>query len=148
MHILSKRKFICVMLITKRLIIKLKWLIIILKGLYTTTCYKAKFNFSHFFFSDWLLHKGFFSFLIKAFANFEKLIKFRWLAFIVCKSLDPPLRRYHNNTYKRKISEALFMKQYRLSLNDQGKSFSLQLFSWFLWVFFLHLAAFTVWYNQ
>ena len=29
---------------------------------------------------------------------------------------------YNNNTYKRKISEALFVKQYRPSLNGQGNS--------------------------
>ena len=54
-----------------------------IKGLYETTCYKTKSNFSQFFFSHWLLHKCFFSFLIKAFANFEKLIRFHWQVFIV-----------------------------------------------------------------
>ena len=29
---------------------------------------------------------------------------------------------YNNNTYKRKISEALFVKQYRPSLNGQDNS--------------------------
>ena len=38
------------------------------------TCHRANSNFSNFFFSHWLLHKCFFSFLIKAFANFQKLI--------------------------------------------------------------------------
>ena len=57
-----------------------------IKGLYKTTCYKTKSNFSQFFFSHWLLHKCFFSFLIKAFANFEKLIRFHWQAFIVYKN--------------------------------------------------------------
>ena len=57
-----------------------------IKGLYETTCYKAKSNFSQVFFSHWLLHKCFFSFLIKAFANFEKLIRFNWQAFIVYKN--------------------------------------------------------------
>ena len=56
-----------------------------IKGLYRTTCYKTKSNFSQLFFSRWLLHKYFFSFLIKAFANFENLIKFNWQAFIVYK---------------------------------------------------------------
>ena len=53
-----------------------------IKELYKTTCYKTKSNFSLFFFSHWLLHKCFFSFLIKAFANFDKLIRFYWQAFI------------------------------------------------------------------
>ena len=38
-----------------------------IKGLYKTTCYKTKSNLSQFFFSHWLLHKSFISFLIKAF---------------------------------------------------------------------------------
>ena len=46
------------------------------KWLCKTTCYKTKSNFSQFFCSHWLLQKRFFSFLIKAFANFEKLIRF------------------------------------------------------------------------
>ena len=54
-----------------------------IKELYKTTCYKTKCSFSQFFFSHWLLHKCFFSFLIKAFVNFEKLIRFHWLAFTV-----------------------------------------------------------------
>ena len=47
-----------------------------IKGLYKTTCYKTKSNFSQFFFSHWLLYKCFFSFLIKGLANFEKVIRF------------------------------------------------------------------------
>ena len=54
-----------------------------IKGVHKLTCYKTKANFSQFFFSDWLLHKCFFSFLIKAFANFEKLIRYHWQDFIV-----------------------------------------------------------------
>ena len=54
----------------------------LIKGLYKTTCYKTKSNFSRFFFSHWLLHKCFPHFLIKAFANFEKLVRFYWQAFI------------------------------------------------------------------
>ena len=54
-----------------------KWLIIIFKKYKT----KAKSNFSLFFVSHWLLRKCFFSFLIKAFANCEKLIRFHWQAF-------------------------------------------------------------------
>ena len=50
------------------------------------TCYRAKSNFSQFFFSHWLLHKCFFSFLIKAFVNFEKLIIVHWKASIVYKN--------------------------------------------------------------
>ena len=38
---------------------------------------------------------------------------------------------YNNNTYKRRISEALFVKQYRSSLNMQDNSVPLQLFNWF-----------------
>ena len=48
-----------------------------IKGLYKTT------NFSH-----WLLRKCFFSFLIKTFANLEKLIRFHWQAFIVYKNIE------------------------------------------------------------
>ena len=57
-----------------------------IKGLYKTFCYKIKFNFFQFFFSHWRLHKCFFFFLIKAFANFEKLIRFHQQAFIVYKN--------------------------------------------------------------
>ena len=42
------------------------------KGLYKTTCYKTKSNFSQFCYSHWLLHEGFFSFLIKVFVKSEK----------------------------------------------------------------------------
>ena len=35
----------------------------------------------------------------------------------------------NNNTYKRRISEALFVKQYRPSLNMQDNSVPLQLFN-------------------
>ena len=56
-----------------------------IKGLYKTACYKTK---SNFFFSHWLLHKCFFSFVIKAFSNFEKLIRFHWQAFIVYKNRE------------------------------------------------------------
>ena len=55
-----------------------------IKGLYKTTSYKTKSKCSQFF-SHWLLHKSFFFFPIKAFANFEKLIKFHWQALIVYK---------------------------------------------------------------
>ena len=57
-----------------------------IKGLNKTTCYQTNSNFSQFFFPHWLLHKCFLSFLIKAFANFEKLIRFHWQAFIVYKN--------------------------------------------------------------
>ena len=57
-----------------------------IKGLYKSTCYKTKSNFSEFFFSHWLLHKCFFSFLIKAFVNFKILIRFHWQAFIIYKN--------------------------------------------------------------
>ena len=55
-----------------------------IKGLYKTTSYKTKSKCSQFF-SHWLLHKSFFFFPIKAFANFEKLIKFHWQALTVYK---------------------------------------------------------------
>ena len=57
-----------------------------IKGLYKTTCYKTKSNFPQFFFSHWLMHKCFFSFLVKVFENFAKLIRFHWQAFIVYKN--------------------------------------------------------------
>ena len=57
-----------------------------IKGLYKTTCYKTRSNFSQFFFSYWLLHECFFSFLIKAFLIFEKLIRFHWQAFTLYKN--------------------------------------------------------------
>ena len=57
-----------------------------IKGLYKTTFCKTKFSFSQFFFSHGQLHKFFFSFLIKAFTNFEKLIRFHWQAFIAYKT--------------------------------------------------------------
>ena len=57
-----------------------------INGIYKTIFYKTESNFSQFFFSHWLLDKRFFSFLIKAFANFEKLIRCHWLAFVVYKN--------------------------------------------------------------
>ena len=58
-----------------------------IKGLYQTTCYKTKSNFSQFFFSHfYCCISVFFSFLIKAFGNFEKLVRFYWQAFIVYKN--------------------------------------------------------------
>ena len=57
-----------------------------IKGHYKTICCKTKSNFSQFFFFHWLLHKFFFSFLINAFPNFEKLVRFDWQAFIVYKN--------------------------------------------------------------
>ena len=129
MYILSVKKIVCVVFITKRLKLFLKeilWFAIPsyfavpyfsfwyflrhpdikkqklgselacnpppkminyhIEGLYKTTCYKTKSNFSQFFFSHWLLHKYFFSFLIKGFANFKNLIRFHWQAFIVYKN--------------------------------------------------------------
>ena len=56
------------------------------KGLYKTTCYKTKsIFFSVFLFSSTAV-SVFFSFLIKAFVNFEKLIRFHRQAFIVYKN--------------------------------------------------------------
>ena len=52
-----------------------------IKGLYKTIWCKAKSNFYQFFFSHWLLHKWFFSFLIKAFANFRKIDKISLVSF-------------------------------------------------------------------
>ena len=59
-----------------------KWLIIILKNFIKQPLIKQYQLFSVFF-SHRLLHKCFFSFLIKALANFEKMIRFHWQAFIV-----------------------------------------------------------------
>ena len=59
-----------------------------IKGLYKTTFCKTKFSFSQFFFSHGQLHKFFFSFLIKAFTNFEKLIRFHWQTLIVYKNRE------------------------------------------------------------
>ena len=36
---------------------------------------------------------------------------------------------YHNNRFKRKISEALYIKQYKPSLNTQEQSVQLKLFN-------------------
>ena len=49
-----------------------------IKGLYKTTYYKTKSNFSQFFFSHW--HTCFYSLFIKAFVNSQKLIIFHWKA--------------------------------------------------------------------
>ena len=57
-----------------------------INGLCKSIGYKTKSNFSQFFFSRWLLHKCFSFFLIKAFAKFEKLIRFHWQAFILYKN--------------------------------------------------------------
>ena len=46
------------------------------KGLYKTTFSKS--TFPQFFFSHWLLYNCFFSFLIKALVNFEKLVRSYW----------------------------------------------------------------------
>ena len=51
------------------------------KGVYKITCYKKVQLFSVFFF-HWLLYECFFAFFIKAFVNFEKLIRFHRQAFI------------------------------------------------------------------
>ena len=64
-----------------------KWLIVILKGFSSYS--RTKYNFSHFFFfSHWLLYECYFPFLIKAFADFEKLIRFHWQAFIVYRNWE------------------------------------------------------------
>ena len=46
----------------------------------------VKSNISQFFFFDWALYECFFSFLVKAFVNFEKLVRFHRQAFIVYKN--------------------------------------------------------------
>ena len=58
-----------------------------IKGLYKRTCNKKVQLFTVFLFSLTAV-KVFFSFLIKAFANFEKLIRFHWQAFIVYKNRE------------------------------------------------------------
>ena len=57
------------------------------KGLYKTTCYKTKSIFSQFSFLIDCCMSVFFL-LIKAFVNFEKLIRFHRQAFSVCKNGD------------------------------------------------------------
>ena len=52
------------------------------------TCYKTKSNLSQFYFSYWLLYECFFSFVIKTFVNFEKLIRFHRQAFILYKNRE------------------------------------------------------------
>ena len=59
-----------------------------IRGTYKTAYYKTKPNFSQFFLYHWLLHRCFFSILITALANFEKLIRFHWQSFIVYKNGD------------------------------------------------------------
>ena len=61
------------------------WLIIILKGLITQPVKKSP-TIVSFSFLIYCCISVFFSFLIKAFANFEKLIWFHWQAFIVYKT--------------------------------------------------------------
>ena len=53
------------------------------KGLYKTSCYKTKSNFSQFLYSNLLLYECFFSFLIQAFVKSEKLIRLHHPAFII-----------------------------------------------------------------
>ena len=62
-----------------------KWLIIILKDFLKQPLIKQIFGpiFLSFFYFHWLPHKCFFSFLIKAFVNLEKLMRFHWQPFIV-----------------------------------------------------------------
>ena len=64
-----------------------------IKGLYKTTCYKAKPNFSQFFFSQWELHKCFISFLIKHF----QILK-TWQDFIGKISLYIKMKKKIENT--------------------------------------------------
>ena len=64
---------------------KKNWLIVILKDFIKQPVIKQSPTFLSFF----LIHcyiNGFFSFLIKPFPNFEKLIRFHWQAFIVYKN--------------------------------------------------------------
>ena len=65
-----------------------KWLIIILEELTKQPVIKPNPTKPKFFLYHWLLHRCFFSILIKALANFEKLIRFHWQAFIVHKNGD------------------------------------------------------------
>ena len=65
---------------------EIKVFIIILKAFIKQPVIKQKSNFTQFFFSHWLLRKGFFFFLIKALANLAKLIRFHGQAFIAYKS--------------------------------------------------------------
>ena len=61
-------------------------IIIILKGFIKQLVIKQSQFFPQFLFSHWLLYVCFSSFFIKAFANFKKLIRFYWQAFILYKN--------------------------------------------------------------
>ena len=62
-----------------------------------TITYRAKYKFSQFFFSHQLLYERFFSFLIKGFANFEKLKIFHWQASIAHKNGENFLKYFTQN---------------------------------------------------
>ena len=67
--------------------------------------YKIKSNFSQFLFSHWLLYECFFSFFIKAFVDFQKLMRFHRQAFI----------RYKNGDNLKILKEVLRQKRYYIS---------------------------------
>ena len=63
-------------------------IIIILKGFIKQLVIKQSQTFAQFLFSHWLLYECFFSFLIKAFVNFEKLIRFHRQPFMIYKNRE------------------------------------------------------------
>ena len=68
-------------------LLKKKWLIAIFKGFIKQPVkLKKNLNFLSFFFFHWLLDDCFFSFLIKAFVNLEKLVRFHRQALIIYKN--------------------------------------------------------------
>ena len=95
-----------------------------IKALYKITCYKAKSNFSQFFFSHWLLHKCFFFFLMKAFANFEKLIRFHGQTFIVYINGENLKMLIEIICQKRIVSNVIlaFLDHLNLKLSSFSKS--------------------------
>ena len=74
------------------------------KGLYKTNCYKTNSNFCQFSFLIDCCMSVFFSFLIKAFVNFEKLIRFHRQAFVV-----------HKNEENLKIVMEIFLQKLLVS---------------------------------
>ena len=78
-----------------------KWLIIILKGFIKQSVIKQSLTFLSFC-SHWLLHKSLLSSLIKAVANFVKMIRFRRQPFIVHKNGEN-LKILIEKSYQKRI---------------------------------------------
>ena len=75
------------------------------EGLYKISCYKTKSTFSQYLFSHWSLYQFFSSFLLKAFVNFEILIRFHGQAFIL-----------HRNGENLKILKEIFCQKLLASI--------------------------------